>query len=70
MGSGHGSRGMNPMQRFTELREKAMCTSTREMAVGVKGDLGFDLSPLFIVAGVIWAEIVQSARIPQSTKMH
>jgi hypothetical protein len=61
---------MNPKRRFTESREKAMCTSTREMTVEVKRDLGFDLSPLFIAAGVIWAEIVQSTRIPQSTKMH
>jgi hypothetical protein len=61
---------MNPKRRFTESREKVMCASTREMAVEVKGDLGFDLSPLFIAAGVIWAEIVQSVRIPENTKMH
>jgi hypothetical protein len=47
-----------------------MCASTREMEVEVKGDLGFDLSPLFIAAGAIWAEIVQSVRIPENTKMH
>jgi hypothetical protein len=45
-----------------------MRASTREMAVEVKGDLGFDLSPLFIEAGVIWVEIVQSVRIPENTK--
>jgi hypothetical protein len=38
-----------------------------EMAMEVKGDLGFDLSPLFIAAGVIWVEIVHSAQIPQTT---
>jgi hypothetical protein len=40
------------------------------MAAELEGDLGFDLSPLFIAAGAIWIEIVQSTRIPQSTKMH
>jgi hypothetical protein len=40
------------------------------MVAEVKEDLGLDLSPLFIAAWAIWAEIVQSARIPQSTKMH
>jgi hypothetical protein len=70
MGSSHGSRGMNHKWRFTESQEMTMCVSTRKMVVEVKGDLGFDLSPLFIVAGAIWAEIVQRARIPQSTKMH
>jgi hypothetical protein len=70
MGSSHGSRGMNHKWRFTESQEMTMCVSTRKMVVEVKGDLGFDLSPLFIAAGAIWAEIVQSAQIPQSTKMH
>jgi hypothetical protein len=63
-------KGMNPKRRFTESWEKAICVSTREMAAELEGDLGFDLSPLFIAAGAIWIEIVQSTRIPQSTKMH
>jgi hypothetical protein len=62
--------GMNPKRRFTKSREKTMCASTREMAAEVKEDLGFDLSPLFIVTWAIWAEIVQSTWIPRSTKMH
>jgi hypothetical protein len=61
---------MNPKWRFTESQEMEMCTRTREMVAEVKEDLGLDLSPLFIAAWAIWAEIVQSARIPQSTKMH
>jgi hypothetical protein len=31
------------------------------MATEVKGGLGFDLSPLFIVVGVIWALTVHNA---------
>jgi hypothetical protein len=61
---------MNPKRRFTESQEMVMCAWTREMAAKVKGDLGFDLSPLFIAVGAIWVEIVQSVRISQSTKMH
>jgi hypothetical protein len=61
---------MNPKWRFTESQEMAMCMRTREMVAEVKGDLGFDLSPLFIAVEAIWVEIVQSIRIPQSTKMH
>jgi hypothetical protein len=51
MGSGHGARGRNPKQRFTELQEmEAVCTRRREMAAEVKRGLGFGLSPLFIMA--------------------
>jgi hypothetical protein len=54
IGSSHGSRGRNPKRRFTEPKEMAMIRARRrEMAAEAKGDLGFDLSPLFIAAGVI-----------------
>jgi hypothetical protein len=39
------------------------------MVAEVKRILGFDLTPLFIVAGTIWTHIVQSAQL-LSTKMH
>jgi hypothetical protein len=62
MGSGHGSRGKNPKQRFTKSKEIAtLCARRREMAVEVKGGFGFDLSPLFIAAGAIWALTVHNA---------
>jgi hypothetical protein len=62
MGSSHGSRERNPKQRFTKSEEMAaMCARRREMAMKVKGGLGFDLSLLFIAAGVIWALTVQDA---------
>jgi hypothetical protein len=62
MGSEHGSRGRNPKRRFTESQEMAtICTSRREIAAEVKGGLGFDLSPLFIPAGAIWALTIQVA---------
>jgi hypothetical protein len=61
MGSDHGVRGRNPKQRFTELQEMTVvCMRRREMAVKVKGTLGFGLSPHFIVAGVIWALTVHN----------
>jgi hypothetical protein len=63
-------KGNESYVEIYRIARKGNVTSTREMAAEVKGDLGFDLSPLFIVAGVISAEIVQSIRIPQSTKMH
>jgi hypothetical protein len=61
MGSGHGSRGRNPKRRFTKSEENAAMCARREMAVEEKGGLGFDLSPLFIVAGAIWALTVHNA---------
>jgi hypothetical protein len=55
-GSDHGARGRNTKRRFTESQKMAaVCTMEREMAVEVKGSLGFGLSPLFIVARANWA---------------
>jgi hypothetical protein len=38
------------------------------MAVEIKGGLGFDLSPLFIVEGMIWALTVHNAS-PENLKL-
>jgi hypothetical protein len=62
MGSGHGARGRNPKRRCTKLQEMAViCARRREMVVEIKGGLWFDLSPLFIAVGVIWALMVCNA---------
>jgi hypothetical protein len=61
-GSGHGVRGRNLKQRFTESEEMVVvCASEREMAVEVKGSLGFGQSPLFIVAGSNWGLMFHNA---------
>jgi hypothetical protein len=46
----------------------SMCVRRREMAVEIKGGLGFDLSPLFIVEGMIWALTVHNAS-PENLKL-
>jgi hypothetical protein len=61
-GSSHGSRGRNPKRRFTESKEMAaMCVRRKEMAAEVNGGLVFDLSPLFIAVGAIWALTIHNA---------
>jgi hypothetical protein len=48
-GSGHGARGKNPKQRFTESQEMALvCMRRIEMAVEGKGALGFGLNHHFM----------------------
>jgi hypothetical protein len=60
-GSGHGARGKNPKQRFTESQEMGLvCARRTEMAMKVKGTLGFDLSHHYVAAEAIWACTVHS----------
>jgi hypothetical protein len=74
MGSGHGARGKNPKWRFTKLQETALvCVRRTEVAVEVKGALGFSLTHGYVAAGVIWAcmfhstlpEIIECTNGPQ-----
>jgi hypothetical protein len=39
-----------------------VCARRIEMMVEVKGTLGFDLTPVFIVVGAIWAHTVQCTK--------
>jgi hypothetical protein len=51
-----GVRGKNPKRWFTKLQEIAsMCVRRTGIAAEVKETLGFDLTPIFIEAGAIWA---------------
>jgi hypothetical protein len=58
-----GVRGKNPKRWFTKSQEMALvCARRTETAVEVKGTLEFDLTPVFIIAGAIWAHTVQCTK--------
>jgi hypothetical protein len=55
-GRDHGARGKNPKQRFTESQEMGLvCATRKEIAMDVKGALGFGPSHHYVAAGAIWA---------------